>query len=87
MGDVYPELRREGQRATDVAPGRGALLPDDNGMEILEAAIAALPATGERSSAATSPLLHDTYGFPLDLTADVAASARSPSTPPASRSR
>ena len=43
-----------------------------NGMEILEAAIAALPATGERVLGGDVAFkLHDTYGFPLDLTADV----------------
>ena len=74
MGDAYPELRREGQRATDVLRQEEERFFQTiaNGMEILEAAIAALPATGERVLAGDVAFkLHDTYGFPLDLTADV----------------
>jgi alanyl-tRNA synthetase len=75
MGDAYPELRRDRQRATDVLRQEEERFFQTiaNGMEILESAIAALPA-----SAAAKVLggevafkLHDTYGFPLDLTADV----------------
>ena len=75
MGDSYPELRREQQRATDVLKQEEERFFQTiaNGMEILESAIAALPASG---SARVLPgdvafKLHDTYGFPLDLTADV----------------
>jgi len=48
MGDAYPELRREGQRATEVLRQEEERFFQTiaNGMEILEAAIAALPATG-----------------------------------------
>jgi len=43
-----------------------------NGMEILESALAALPQSGKKTiDAETAFKLHDTYGFPLDLTADV----------------
>jgi alanyl-tRNA synthetase len=75
MGDAYPELRRDGQRATDVLRQEEERFFQTiaNGMEILESAIAALPANG---AARVLPgdvafKLHDTYGFPLDLTADV----------------
>jgi len=74
MGDAYPELRREGQRATEVLRQEEERFFQTiaNGMEILEAAIAALPATGTRVLAGDVAFkLHDTYGFPLDLTADV----------------
>jgi len=79
MGDAYPELRREAARVTEVlkAEEERFFHTIANGMEILEAALAGLPVKpGEGRAAA--PLdgelafkLHDTYGFPLDLTADV----------------
>jgi alanyl-tRNA synthetase len=74
MGDAYPELRRDGPRATDVLRQEEERFFQTiaNGMEILEAAIAALPAHGRRVLAGDVAFkLHDTYGFPLDLTADV----------------
>jgi len=74
MGDAYPELRRDGRRATDVLRQEEERFFQTiaNGMEILEAAIAALPAQGTRVlSGDVAFKLHDTYGFPLDLTADV----------------
>lgn len=70
MGEAYPELRREMARATDVLKQEeeGFFRTIANGMEILEAALAggAQGVDGE-----TAFKLHDTYGFPLDLTADV----------------
>jgi alanyl-tRNA synthetase len=79
MGDAYPELRRGAARTTEVlkAEEERFFQTIANGMEILENALAALPAKpGEGRAAA--PLdgelafkLHDTFGFPLDLTADV----------------
>jgi len=79
MGDAYPELRRGVARTTEVlkAEEERFFQTIANGMEILENALAALPARpGEGRAAA--PLdgelafkLHDTFGFPLDLTADV----------------
>ncbi|MDQ2926984.1 MAG: alanine--tRNA ligase, partial [Pseudomonadota bacterium] len=74
MGDAYPELRRDGPRATDVLRQEEERFFQTiaNGMEILETAIAALPAQGARMlSGEVAFKLHDTYGFPLDLTADV----------------
>ncbi|MEO8079558.1 MAG: alanine--tRNA ligase, partial [Caldimonas sp.] len=75
MGDAYPELRRDGQRATDVLRQEEERFFQTiaNGMEILESAIAALPATGAARTLGGDVAfkLHDTYGFPLDLTADV----------------
>ena len=74
MGDAYPELRRDGARATDVLRQEEERFFQTiaNGMEILESAIAALPAQGARVLGGDLAFkLHDTYGFPLDLTADV----------------
>jgi len=70
MGEAYPELRKSQQRATEVLKQEeeGFFRTIANGMEILEAALAggAKSVDGE-----TAFKLHDTYGFPLDLTADV----------------
>ena len=75
MGDSYPELRREQPRATDVLKQEEERFFQTiaNGMEILESAIAALPASraGRVLPGDVAFKLHDTYGFPLDLTADV----------------
>jgi alanyl-tRNA synthetase len=70
MGDAYPELRRDAARVTEVLKVEEERFFQTiaNGMEILEAALAggAKQVDGE-----TAFKLHDTYGFPLDLTADV----------------
>ena len=70
MGDAYPELRRERLRITEVLEQEEERFFQTiaNGMEILEAALAdaATQIDGE-----TAFKLHDTFGFPLDLTADV----------------
>jgi len=70
MGEAYPELRKSQLRATEVLKQEeeGFFRTIANGMEILEAALAggAKGVDGE-----TAFKLHDTYGFPLDLTADV----------------
>ena len=78
MGDAYPELRRSGQRAADVLKQEEERFFQTiaNGMEMLESAIAALAAVEAGGAARTLAgdiafKLHDTYGFPLDLTADV----------------
>ncbi len=70
MGDAYPELRQNEKRATEVLKQEeeGFFRTIANGMEILEAALAG----GARTiDGETAFKLHDTYGFPLDLTADV----------------
>jgi len=70
MGDAYPELRRDKLRITDVLKQEEERFFQTiaNGMEILEAALAG----GTRQiDGETAFKLHDTYGFPLDLTADV----------------
>ncbi|MFM2449301.1 MAG: hypothetical protein RIS44_1751 [Pseudomonadota bacterium] len=70
MGEAYPELKRDMARATEVlkVEEEGFFRTIANGMEILDSALAggAKSVDGE-----TAFKLHDTYGFPLDLTADV----------------
>ncbi len=70
MGDAYPELRREAARITDVLKQEEERFFQTiaNGMEILEAALAG---GTQRLDGEVAFKLHDTYGFPLDLTADV----------------
>jgi alanyl-tRNA synthetase len=70
MGDAYPELRQAQLRVTDVLKQEEERFFQTiaNGMEILEAALAQQPAVLDGELAFK---LHDTYGFPLDLTADV----------------
>jgi alanyl-tRNA synthetase len=70
MGDAYPELRQSEKRATEVLKQEeeGFFRTIANGMEILEAALAGGAKTIDGETAFK---LHDTYGFPLDLTADV----------------
>ncbi|MCE1186443.1 MAG: alanine--tRNA ligase, partial [Rhodocyclales bacterium] len=74
MGEAYPELKAGQQKVMDVLK-----LEEDrffatieNGMAILEAELAALAEAGNKVfNGETAFKLHDTYGFPLDLTADV----------------
>jgi alanyl-tRNA synthetase len=69
MGDAYPELKREQARATEVlkVEEERFFQTISNGMEMLEATLAA----GQGVPGDVAFKLHDTYGFPLDLTADV----------------
>ncbi len=70
MGEAYPELKREKLRVTEVLKQEEERFFQTiaNGMEILEAALAGGAKTIDGETAFK---LHDTYGFPLDLTADV----------------
>jgi alanyl-tRNA synthetase len=70
MGTAYPELRRDRQRITDVLKQEEERFFQTiaNGMEILEAALAG---HAKSIDGDTAFKLHDTFGFPLDLTADV----------------
>jgi len=70
MGDAYPELRQAQARVTEVLKQEEERFFQtiERGMEILEAALA----TGTKQiDGETAFKLHDTYGFPVDLTADV----------------
>ncbi|HSN34704.1 MAG TPA: alanine--tRNA ligase, partial [Ideonella sp.] len=70
MGEAYPELREAQARVTEVLKQEEERFfrTIANGMEILEGALAsgATQVDGE-----TAFKLHDTFGFPVDLTADV----------------
>ena len=70
MGDAYPELRQAQTRVTEVLKQEEERFFQTiaNGMEILEAALA--QGHGQVDGE-TAFKLHDTYGFPVDLTADV----------------
>ena len=70
MGDAYPELRQAQARVTEVLQQEEERFFKTiaNGMEILEAALA----TGTKQiDGETAFKLHDTFGFPVDLTGDV----------------
>ncbi|WP_457354283.1 alanine--tRNA ligase [Roseateles sp. P5_D6] len=69
MGEAYPELRAAQARVTDVLKQEEERFFQTiaTGMEILEAALA----KGGNVDGDTAFKLHDTYGFPVDLTADV----------------
>jgi len=74
MGDAYPELRREAVRVTEVLKQEEERFFQTiaNGMEILESELATMAAAGSSVfNGDTAFKLHDTFGFPLDLTADV----------------
>jgi alanyl-tRNA synthetase len=70
MGEAYPELRKDQARITDVLKQEEERFFQTiaNGMDILESALAGGVKTLDGELAFK---LHDTYGFPLDLTADV----------------
>jgi len=75
MGDAYPELRKERARVTQVLAAEEERFGEtlENGMKILGGALDALARTGGKTlDGATAFALYDTFGFPLDLTADVA---------------
>jgi len=74
MGEAYPELRTNEKRITEVLKTEEErfFLTIANGMEILEGALADLSRSGSTQIAGELAFkLHDTYGFPVDLTADV----------------
>ncbi|WP_347556319.1 alanine--tRNA ligase [Robbsia sp. KACC 23696] len=79
MGEAYPELAQAEGRVTDILRQEEERFFEtiEHGMTILEAAIGELEATRTSPEAALTLSgelafkLHDTYGFPLDLTADV----------------
>ncbi|WP_322043120.1 alanine--tRNA ligase [Paraburkholderia sp. J67] len=74
MGVAYPELAEAQQRVTDVLRQEEERFFEtiEHGMSILDGALADLDAKGGKTlDGELAFKLHDTYGFPLDLTADV----------------
>jgi alanyl-tRNA synthetase len=71
MGDAYPELRKSKARVADVLLQEEQRFAEtlENGMGLLESALA----SGEKLlDGETVFRLYDTFGFPVDLTADIA---------------
>ncbi|MEW5967601.1 MAG: alanine--tRNA ligase [Pseudomonadota bacterium] len=76
MGEAYPELVKAQSRVMDILKQEEERFFEtiEHGMGILEAALKALPA-GATFDGELAFKLHDTYGFPLDLTADICREA------------
>jgi alanyl-tRNA synthetase len=72
MGEAYPELRKAQAHVEKVLKKEEQRFAEtlDQGMEILEEAIANLD--GKEIPGDVVFKLYDTYGFPVDLTADIA---------------
>src|SRR5205085_1194447 len=71
MGDAYPELVKAGERVAQVLKQEEERFAEtlENGMAVLESA---LQSEDKMLDGDTVFRLYDTYGFPLDLTADIA---------------
>src|SRR5438046_5556296 len=70
MGDAYPELRNSKARVAEVLKQEEERFAEtlENGMAVLESALA----SGEKLLDGESVFrLYDTFGFPVDLTADI----------------
>lgn len=72
MGDAYPELARAKSHVEKVLKKEEKRFAEtlDQGMEMLETAIADM--SGRQLAGDVVFKLYDTYGFPVDLTADIA---------------
>jgi len=70
MGAAYPELTEAKERVMQTLKAEEERFGEtlENGMKILEAQLARDP---QNLDGATAFTLYDTYGFPLDLTADI----------------
>ncbi|MEM5276762.1 alanine--tRNA ligase [Cupriavidus taiwanensis] len=74
MGQAYPELAEAQSRVTEVLKAEEERFFEtiENGMAILDAALAELKLKGGKMlDGELAFKLHDTFGFPLDLTQDV----------------
>ncbi len=76
MGEAYPELVKAQARVTDILKQEEERFFEtiEHGMGILETTLKTLPAGGVFDGELAFKL-HDTYGFPLDLTADICREA------------
>ncbi|KAG4080964.1 hypothetical protein HA402_010135 [Bradysia odoriphaga] len=72
MGAAYPELAQMAERVAQVLKQEEERFGEtlEHGMKILDVALANVPAGGQLDGA-TLFTLYDTYGFPVDLTADI----------------
>lgn len=72
MGEAYPELISQRERIEQVLRQEEERFSEtlENGMRILEGALANLPESAKLDGQ-TLFTLYDTYGFPVDLTADI----------------
>ena len=72
MGEAYPELVKDGQHISDVIKKEEEQFARtlEKGMGVLEAALSALSGTELPGTLVFQ--LYDTYGFPTDLTNDIA---------------
>ena len=73
MGDAYPELRRDGERVAEVLQAEEERFVETHRERHEDARGGALAGRDERKmlDGETAFKLYDTYGFPLDLTADI----------------
>ncbi len=74
MGDAYPELKQNQSRISEVLRQEEErfFATIEHGMANLEAELGAMAQSGTQVfNGETAFKLHDTYGFPLDLTQDV----------------
>lgn len=72
MGAAYPELEQASARVAQVLKQEEERFGEtlENGMKILDTALANVPKGGQLDGN-TLFTLYDTYGFPVDLTADI----------------
>ena len=76
MGEAYPELAKNAARVEQVLRQEEERFGEtlEHGMKILDVALAALPVASDKPATLdgnTLFTLYDTYGFPVDLTADI----------------
>ncbi len=75
MGEAYPEIVEHRELITQIVSSEeerfGATLRQ--GVSFLETELASVLASGGRLDGVTAFTLHDTYGFPFELTAEIAA--------------
>ena len=76
MGNAYPDLIAQKEKITEVLKQEEERFFQTiaNGMEILEQALTEIPSNTNAPKSLDGSIafkLHDTFGFPLDLTADV----------------